>query len=132
MASSAGGTNNNEYYGFVFSNGTGSFKYDGPYNTPIDPVTGQGTIPAPSSPYPGWTAVGMWHTHPNYTGTATPNGTQNGSHFSPTDLNYINGQGVTGYVGEENSEPGDGFRWYSRQPGATSDSGAQFFGGGGC
>jgi hypothetical protein len=126
-------TNAQEYYGFIYTNGP-SYMYDGPYALTLDGAETGG----PSNPfnYDGWSPVGIWHTHPGYTGTGTPDGVENGSHFSAADLNYMNTTGFEMFVGEHNSlGSGDTIgatRWYSRDPGSKSDSSAQAVGSGGC
>lgn len=128
LASPPDGQQSSEYYGYIYTNGP-NYAYDGPYTTTLD--ANSTASPTPNS-YQGWVAVGIWHTHPGFVGSGSPDGTQNGSHFSAADINYSKTTGLTMYVGEYNTEPSDGFRWYSRAPSATSDSAATLFGQGGC
>ena len=126
-------TNAQEYYGFIYTNGP-SYMYDGPYSLTLNGTETGG--PANPVNYDGWSPVGIWHTHPGYTGTGTPDGTENGSHFSAADLNYMNTTGFEMFVGEHNSlgssDTIGATRWYSRDPGSKSDSSAQSVGSGGC
>lgn len=76
--------------------------------------------------YDGWIPVGIWHTHPGYVGTGTPDGVENGSHVSADDITYTNGTGLTMYVAEHNATSPDdrigSTRWYSREPNSKDDS----------
>lgn len=123
-----------EYYGFIYTNGP-SYMFDGPYALTLDGTTETGAPGAPGQ-YDGWIPVGIWHTHPGYTGTGNPTGVENGSHFSAADISYSNGTGLEMFVGEHNSLNADdtlgATRWYSRDPKGTQDSAAQAVGSGGC
>ncbi len=122
---------NPEDYGFIYSDGTNT-RYDGPYTTALD---GAGTASVSANSYPGWSVVGFYHTHGDY-GSGNGIG-DNGSHFSPFDINTGNNTngGITIYVAEKVTVNGSAdYRWYSRQPHAKSDDPGfgKFVGSGGC
>jgi hypothetical protein len=129
-------TNQQEAYGYIYSqNGsTTAFRSDGPNFINLN-EGGTALIPGPAT-FNGWTAVGIWHTHPFSTTNPTGIDLNTGTHFSPSDENLTNSTGLTMYVGvtDTTSSPIDTnpqTRWYS-YTGGTTDTLMGNVGNGGC
>lgn len=122
-----------EAYGYVYSNGAGAFSWDS-FGIVALNSSEQATILPPNS-YPGWTAVGIWHTHPIGANGVADNGTV----FSDADIATVTGSIVSMYVGEEatTATSTDNLQelWFAYSP-ASNESGkpgtGQSIGTGGC
>jgi hypothetical protein len=86
-----------EAVGYVYSNGSGAFSWDS-----VGPVTlgseNTASLPPPHS-YTGWTAVGIWHTHPLSSGNPTQVDDTTMNMFSVADESTVTGSIVSMYVG---------------------------------
>jgi hypothetical protein len=86
-----------EMYGYVYGNGSGQYRYDPP--TTVNIVTGHDAPIGQPNDYPGWTPVGLYHTHPHDPNSETDQIDQNThNHFSQIDINTAITQGYPIYV----------------------------------
>lgn len=75
---------NREYAGYVYQNPDGTYSY-------TNPRPGSVASSHPGPAVPG--GIGVYHTH------AGPDPRYDGEHFSPADIFFSSGNGLTGYLG---------------------------------
>lgn len=129
-------SNGQEMYGYVYQNGT-SYAYDSP--TTVNLASGHDAfIPQPNV-FPGWTPVGLYHTHPHQPDVETSQiDVETGNHFSQFDIDTANGDGYPIYVGvldtlqRDSSSESPAVRWYKYDPTTHQETMMNLVGSGGC
>jgi hypothetical protein len=126
------GNNGSEAFGFVAqSNSDGSYAYTNPVT---QGANGVNLAIGPPPTIPGYTVVGIYHTHwydPN-----NPQGLDdNGTHFSTPDENYAAQYNLTMFVGIDDTTPNNNIeepRWYSYNASTNTETPQGLLGSGGC
>jgi hypothetical protein len=135
VGSNQANPNGIEAYGYVYQDNLGNFTWDGPT---IVSLTAGGEAGVPdANPPPGWTTVGFWHTHPHQGGNVDPTQTQDGSHFSPADIDFATNSQLIMYVGvldtlQSSTAENPQLRWYKYDPSTRSETLKNTVGSGGC
>ena len=122
-------------YGYIYTNGN-SYGYDSP--TTINLTGREAAINQPNS-FPGWTPVGLYHTHPHDPNGETSQIDQDtGNHFSQLDINTANADGYPIYVAvldtlqANSSNENPAVRWYKYDPATHQETMMNLVGSGGC